>query len=71
LLQRRLASSPAAIFHSLRRRRDRLQARLAEERIIARGGRLQKQDQLPSLFDDDEDRSAAAVDPGSELRTGR
>ena len=55
ILQRRLASSPAAIFHSLRRRRERLEARLAEERIIARGGRLQKQEQLPSLFDDDED----------------
>jgi superfamily II DNA or RNA helicase len=56
ILQRRLASSPAAIYHSLRRRRERLEARLAEERIIARGGRLQKPDQLPSLFDDDEDR---------------
>jgi hypothetical protein len=55
ILQRRLASSPAAIFHSLRRRRERLEARLAEERIIARGCRLQKEDQLPSLFDDDED----------------
>jgi hypothetical protein len=55
ILQRRLASSPAAIFHSLRRRRERLEARLAEEQIIARGGRLQKQEQLPSLFDDDED----------------
>jgi hypothetical protein len=55
ILQRRLASSPAAIFHSLRRRRERLEARLAEERIIARGGKLQKEDQLPSIFDDDED----------------
>jgi hypothetical protein len=52
----RSASSPAAIYRSLRRRRERLEARLAEERIIARGGRLQKQEQLPSLFDDDEDR---------------
>jgi hypothetical protein len=50
ILQRGLASSPAAIFHSLRRRRERLEARLAEKRIIARGGRLQKEDQLPSLF---------------------
>jgi hypothetical protein len=55
ILQRRLASSPAAIYRSLRRRRERLETRLAEERIIARGGRLQKQEQLPSLFDDDED----------------
>mgnify|MGYP000924741142 CR=1 FL=1 len=29
ILQRRLASSPAAIYHSLRRRRERLEARLA------------------------------------------
>ena len=56
ILQRRLASSPAAIYHSLRRRRDRLETRLAEERVIARGGKLQKVEQLPSLFDDDEDR---------------
>src|ERR1700730_18633447 len=55
ILQRRLASSPAAIYHSLRRRRERLETRLAEERIIARGGKLQKQEQLPSLFDDEED----------------
>jgi hypothetical protein len=53
ILQRRLASSPAAIFHSLRRRWERLEVRLAEERIC---GRLQKQEQLPSLLDDDEDR---------------
>ena len=56
ILQRRLASSPAAIYRSLRRRRERLEARLAEERIIARGGRLQKHEKFPSLFDDDEDR---------------
>ncbi len=55
ILQRRLASSPAAIFHSLRRRRERLEARLAEEQIIARGGKLQKQEQFPSAIDDDED----------------
>lgn len=55
ILQRRLASSPAAIFHSLRRRRERLEARLDEEQIIARGGKLQKQEQFPSAFDDDED----------------
>src|SRR6185295_5680107 len=56
ILQRRLASSPAAIYRSLLRRRERLEARMAEERIIARGGKLQKEDHLPSIFDDDEDR---------------
>ncbi|MGJ4924378.1 helicase-related protein [Bradyrhizobium oligotrophicum] len=55
ILQRRLASSPAAIYRSLHRRRERLEARLAEERIIVRGGRLQKQEQFPSVLDDDED----------------
>jgi hypothetical protein len=37
ILQRRLASSPAAIFHSLRRRRERLEAKLAEEEHLAYG----------------------------------
>jgi SNF2 family DNA or RNA helicase len=55
ILQRRLASSPAAIYHSLRRRRERLDARLAEERVIARGGRLQKVDQLSSVLDDEDE----------------
>ena len=38
ILQRRLASSPAAIHESLRRRRERLEARLAEERRAAPDG---------------------------------
>ena len=37
ILQRRLASSPAAIHESLRRRRERLEARLAEARLMERG----------------------------------
>jgi superfamily II DNA or RNA helicase len=37
ILQRRLASSPAAIHESLRRRRERLEKRLAEARLVARG----------------------------------
>ena len=36
-LQRRLASSPEAIFRSLSRRRERLEARLREQRILLRG----------------------------------
>jgi len=66
ILQRRLASSPAAIYRSLLRRRERLEARLAEEQIVARGGRLQKQEQLSSLFDDEEDRDLDEVG-GAEL----
>jgi len=38
ILQRRLASSPEAIYQSLRRRRERLEARLREERLLKRGG---------------------------------
>jgi len=37
ILQRRLASSPSAIFNSLKRRRERLDNELAEARLIARG----------------------------------
>lgn len=66
ILQRRLASSPAAIYRSLLRRRERLEARLAEERIIARGGKLPNQEQLPALYDDDEDRDLDEAG-GSEL----
>lgn len=36
-LQRRLASSPEAIYQSLKGRRKRLEARLAETRLLARG----------------------------------
>ncbi len=37
ILQRRLASSPEAIFQSIRRRRERLQKRLQEEKVSKRG----------------------------------
>ena len=37
ILQRRLASSPAAIYNSLKRRRERLENELTEARLIARG----------------------------------
>jgi SNF2 family DNA or RNA helicase len=39
-LQRRLASSPEAIFQSLKRRRERLQRRLREEQIGNRGAQI-------------------------------
>jgi SNF2 family DNA or RNA helicase len=38
ILQRRLASSSEAIYHSLRRRRERLEKRLREMEILQRGG---------------------------------
>lgn len=39
ILQRRLASSPAAIYQSLKRRRERLENELAEARIASKGRR--------------------------------
>ena len=39
ILQRRLASSPEAIYQSLRRRRERLEGRLTELEALRRGGR--------------------------------
>jgi superfamily II DNA or RNA helicase len=39
ILQRRLASSPAAIYQSLKRRRERLENELAEARLAAKGAR--------------------------------
>ena len=40
LLQRRLASSPEAIYQSLRRRRERLESRLRELEVVQRGGEV-------------------------------
>ncbi len=40
ILQRRLASSPEAIYQSLRRRKERLEKRVREERLLKRGADL-------------------------------
>lgn len=73
MLQRRLASSPEAIYQSLKRRRKRLEDRLAEAKLVARGQPLPRdgiaetigeysiihQLDLPENFDElDEDLSA-------------
>lgn len=61
VLQRRLASSPEAIWQSLRRRKVRLEERLAEERTLARGAalaaerRLTDSDSGPDVDADDLD----------------
>ena len=51
ILQRRLASSPESIYQSLRRRRERLEKRLREEKLLKRGAeaRLDQTGPLPSL----------------------
>jgi superfamily II DNA or RNA helicase len=43
VLQRRLASSPEAIYQSLRRRRERLESRLREEKLLKRGVLISEQ----------------------------
>ncbi len=82
ILQRRLASSPAAIHESLRRRLARLEARLDEETLLRRGrdaaGPLAQQPTLPSWNDDDleeapedevEDLEDRVVDQATAART--
>jgi superfamily II DNA or RNA helicase len=51
ILQRRLASSPRAIYQSLKRRRERLEKRLREEKLLKRGAeaRLEFPELLPKL----------------------
>ena len=56
-LQRRLASSPEAIFQSLKRRRDRLENRLREENLLARGQQFSAE-KLETPPEDDDDLSA-------------
>jgi superfamily II DNA or RNA helicase len=55
ILQRRLASSPAAIFQSLKRRRERLETRLDEERLVARGDGALRTQPTTALAPDEED----------------
>ena len=50
-LQRRLASSPEAIYQSLNRRRERLESRLREEMLLRRGSNLTLP--LPTLSTDE------------------
>jgi superfamily II DNA or RNA helicase len=71
-LQRRLASSPEAIYQSLKRRRKRLESRLEEMKIVARGHSIKngaaetlgeyavtKQIDLPENLDELEDELSA------------
>lgn len=79
ILQRRLASSPEAIYQSLRRRRERLQKRLREEEISQRGHQALElssiiiedvnefEEDTPS--DEREDTEQKVVDQASAART--
>ena len=56
-LQRRLASSPEAIYQSLRRRKERLERRLRDEKLGTRG-RTALADTLAAVPEDDDDLNA-------------
>lgn len=72
ILQRRLASSPEAIYQSLRRRRERLEHRLQEEKMMKRGAdaRMDLLDNLPDIglddYDDIEDAPDAELEATEE-----
>ena len=51
ILQRRLASSPEAIYQSLRRRRERLESQLREMEVMHRGGRPTSQLSMKQGYD--------------------
>ncbi|MEI6314118.1 MAG: helicase-related protein, partial [Syntrophus sp. (in: bacteria)] len=68
ILQRRLASSPEAIYQSLRRRRERLESRLRELEVLQRGGQaapILAADQLALDAEDVEDLEDA---PDNEVK---
>lgn len=65
VLQRRLASSPEAIYQSLRRRIERLEKRCREEELLKRGAEVRidwHKDILPLSEDDIEDLEDAPVE---------
>ena len=72
ILQRRLASSPEAIYQSLRRRRRRLEQRVAEERQAARAAQLGltgQQERLSRLLQADP-AELVGVQAGRDSREG-
>ncbi|MBX9829555.1 MAG: DUF3883 domain-containing protein [Xanthobacteraceae bacterium] len=62
ILQRRLASSPEAIYQSLRRRRERLETRAREMELLNRGGQAQAARPIELDEDDLEDLNDATED---------
>jgi superfamily II DNA or RNA helicase len=66
ILQRRLASSPAAIHRSLERRRKRLEDRLREERMGRGAGPLTQSRALPSYDPDDLDEATGEENEAAE-----
>lgn len=76
ILQRRLASSPEAIYQSLRRRRERMESRLREEKLLSRGSALKGEiiprmdaEDIDNLEDSPEDEQEQTVDQVTDLAT--
>jgi superfamily II DNA or RNA helicase len=69
ILQRRLASSPEAIYQSLRRRRERLEGRLREVELLHRGALLGQEiaESIPQIDPEDVEDLEDAPDAESEL----
>ena len=67
ILQRRLASSPEAIYQSLRRRKERLESRLRELQLLQRGSQVSAS--LSASVPDWDEEDIADLDeaPGEEL----
>lgn len=63
-IQRRLASSPEAIYQSLKRRKERLENRLREEELLRRGAQIKQEDLREMTPDDIEELDDA---PDSEV----
>lgn len=53
ILQRRLASSPEAIYQSLKRRRERLEKRVREEKLLKRGAEVRLDTEFLPVLDDE------------------
>ncbi len=73
ILQRRLASSPEAIYQSLRRRHERLESRLRELEVLQRGGQAAPilVASLPALDSEDVDDLDEAPDNEVEAADGK
>lgn len=67
ILQRRLASSPEAIYQSLRRRRERLESRLRELELLQRAGQVDVPSAPTGPELDDEDVEDLEEAPDNEL----
>jgi superfamily II DNA or RNA helicase len=69
ILQRRLASSPEAIYKSLKRRRERLESKLREMELLHRGTNYSVRDFETSIMLDEDDLDDLDEAPDSEVES--